>query len=278
MALKDLLVHIDQGPHADVRLEAAIALARDHDAHLIGVHAISHPRIPNYIRMQIGEDVLKAQAAFAADAQVKAKALFEERVAHAGVRGEWRGVAAEPLSALTLHGRYVDLVIVGQRDPSGEDASDDPAVPDQLILSLGRPVLVVPYSGSFPVVGKTVLVSWDASRLATRAVNDALPLLLGAKRVCVLAVNPHGGEDGHGQIPSADICLHLARHGVNAEAEHLYADDIDVGDVLLDRAADIGADLIVSGAYGHARWRELVLGGVTRHLLRHMTVPVLMAH
>ncbi len=228
--------------------------------------------------MQIGEDVLKAQAAFAADAQVKAKALFEERVAHAGVRGEWRGVAAEPLSALTLHGRYVDLVIVGQRDPSGEDASDDPAVPDQLILSLGRPVLVVPYSGSFPVVGKTVLVSWDASRLATRAVNDALPLLLGAKRVCVLAVNPHGGEDGHGQIPSADICLHLARHGVNAEAEHLYADDIDVGDVLLDRAADIGADLIVSGAYGHARWRELVLGGVTRHLLRHMTVPVLMAH
>ncbi len=278
MALKDLLVHIDQGPHADVRLETAIALARDHDAHLIGVHAISHPRIPNYIRMQIGEDVLKAQAAFAADAQVKAKALFEERVAHAGVRGEWRGVAAEPLSALTLHGRYVDLVIVGQRDPSGEDASDDPAVPDQLILSLGRPVLVVPYSGSFPVVGKTVLVSWDASRLATRAVNDALPLLLGAKRVCVLAVNPHGGEDGHGQIPSADICLHLARHGVNAEAEHLYADDIDVGDVLLDRAADIGADLIVSGAYGHARWRELVLGGVTRHLLRHMTVPVLMAH
>jgi nucleotide-binding universal stress UspA family protein len=278
MALKDLLVHIDQGPHADVRLEAAIALARDHDAHLIGVHAISHPRIPNYIRMQIGEDVLKAQAAFAADAHAKARALFEERVARAGVRGEWRGVAAEPLAALTLHGRYVDLVIVGQRDPSGEDASDDPTVPDQLILSLGRPVLVVPYSGSFPAIGKTVLVAWDASRLATRAVNDALPLLLGAKRVCVLAVNPHGGEDGHGQIPSADIGLHLARHGVKAEAEHLYADDIDVGDVLLDRTADIGADLIVSGAYGHARWRELVLGGVTRHLLRHMTVPVLMAH
>jgi nucleotide-binding universal stress UspA family protein len=228
--------------------------------------------------MQIGDDVLNAQAAFAADAQAKAQALFEERVARDGVRGEWRGVAAEPLAALTLHGRYVDLVIVGQRDPSGEDASDDPTVPDHLILSLGRPVLVIPYSGSFPEVGKTVLVSWDASRLATRAVNDALPLLLGAKRVCVLAVNPHGGEDGHGQIPSADICLHLARHGVKAEAEHLYADDIDVGDVLLDRAADIGADLIVSGAYGHARWRELVLGGVTRHLLRHMTVPVLMTH
>lgn len=278
MALKDLLVHIDQGPHADSRLEAAVALAADHDAHLIGVHAISHPRIPNYVRLHLGEDILNAQAAFVAEAQAKAEAMFRERVARADVRGEWRGVAAEPQSALTLHGRYVDLVIVGQRDPSGEDASDDPSVPDQLILSIGRPVLVVPYSGSFPHIGRTVLVAWDASRLAARAVNDALPLLVGAKKVCVLAVNPHGGEDGHGQIPSADICLHLARHGVNAEAEHLYADDIDVGDVLLDRAADIGADLIVSGAYGHARWRELVLGGVTRHLLRHMTMPVLMAH
>lgn len=278
MALKDLLVHIDQGPHADARLDAAIALAGNHDAHLIGVHAIAHPRIPNYIRMQIGDDVLKAQQAFAAEAAARTEAMFKERVERAGVLGEWRAIEGEPLPALTLHGRYVDLAIVGQRDPSGEDASDDPTVPDQLILSLGRPVLVVPYSGSFAQIGKTVLVAWDASRLATRAVNDALPLLVAAKRVCVLAVNPHGGEDGHGQIPSADICLHLARHGVKAEAEHLYADDIDVGDVLLDRVADIGADLIVSGAYGHARWRELVLGGVTRHLLRHMTVPVLMAH
>jgi nucleotide-binding universal stress UspA family protein len=278
MALKDLLVHIDQSPHADVRLEAAIALATDHDAHLIGVHAISHPRIPNYIRLQIGEEVLQAQAALAAEAAARAEASFQERVTRAGIRAEWRAVGGEPLPVLTLHGRYVDVVIVGQRDPSGEDASDDPTIPDQLILSLGRPALVVPYSGSFTAIGKTVLVAWDASRLATRAVNDALPFLVSAKRVCVLAVNPHGGEGGHGQIPSADICVHLARHGVNAEAEHLYADDIDVGDVLLDRAADIGADLIVSGAYGHARWRELVLGGVTRHLLRHMTAPVLMAH
>jgi nucleotide-binding universal stress UspA family protein len=278
MALKDLLVHIDQGPHADARLETALALSAAHDAHLIGVHAVSHPRIPNYIRLQIGEDVLRAQAAYAAEAAARAEAMFHERTSRAGVRAEWRATAGEPLAALTLNGRYVDLAIVGQRDPSGEDASDDPTVPDQLILSLGRPVLVVPYSGSFTAVGKTVLVAWDASRLATRAVNDALPLLVAAKRVSVLAVNPRGGEEGEGQIPSADICLHLARHGVNAEAEHLYADDIDVGDVLIGRAADIGADLIISGAYGHARWRELVLGGVTRHLLRHMPLPVLMTH
>ncbi len=278
MSLKDLLVHIDQGRHASARLDAAIGLARAHDAHLIGVYAIAHPRIPNYIRMQIGEDVLKAQADLAAEAAARAEAAFRERVGRAGVAAEWRAVGGDPLPVLALHARYTDVAIVGQRDPSGEDASDDPAIPDHLILSLGRPVLVIPRVGEYPVIGEHVLVAWDASRLATRAVNDALPFLVKAKTVSVLAVNPHGGAEGHGQIPSADICLHLARHGVRAEARQAFADDINVGDVLLSRAADIGADLIVSGAYGHTRWRELVLGGATRHLLGHMTAPVLMCH
>lgn len=278
MTIKDLLVHVDRGPHAGARLDLAIGLARAHDAHLTGLFAISRPHIPNYIWTQLGEDLLKTVVAQEAEATRQAEADFLERVRRAGVRGEWRSVETDPLSALSLHARYADLAVVGQRDPSGEDASDDPTIPDQLILSLGRPVLVVPFAGAPTAAGEHVLVAWDASRLAARAVNDALPLLVGAKTVRVLAVNPHSGADGHGQIPSADICLHLARHGVKAEAEHLYADDLDVGDVLLDRAADIGADLIVSGAYGHARWRELVLGGVTRHLLRHMTVPVFLSH
>ncbi len=278
MTIKDLLVHIDEGPHTEARLDAAIGLALAHDAHLIGVHAIARPHIPNYIWTQIGEDMLRSLVAQNAERMRQTEAVFQERVRRAGVRAEWRSVENDPLSALNLHARYADLAVVGQRDPSGEDASDDPAIPDHLILSLGRPVLVVPFAGTYPAIGEHVLVAWDASRLATRAINDALPLLVRAKSVSVLAVNPHGGTDGDGQIPSADICLHLARHGVKAEAEHLYADDLDVGDILLDRAADIGADLIVSGAYGHARWRELVLGGVTRHLLRHMTVPVFLSH
>ena len=94
-----------------------------------------------------------------------------------------------------------------------------------------------------------------------------------------MAINPKTGESGaHGEIPSADICLHLARHGIRAEAQHYYADDISAGALLLSRAVDEGIDLIVCGAYGHARWREIVLGSVTRHLLAHMTVPVLMSH
>jgi len=139
-------------------------------------------------------------------------------------------------------------------------------------------VLVVPYAGTFSAPGQRVLVAWNASPQATRAVNDALPLLARAAKVTILAINPAGGSRGHGEVPGADIALHLARHGVRAEATHVYADDIEVGDVILSRAADFSADLIVMGAYGHARLREIVLGGATRSLFEHMTAPVFMSH
>ncbi len=145
-------------------------------------------------------------------------------------------------------------------------------------MTSGRPVLVVPYIGPGKSVATHVLVGWNASREATRAVNDAIPLLQRAKKVTVLAVDPEGGTEGHGEVPSADISLHLARHGIKVEAAQTVTGDIDVGDALLSRASDLGADLIVVGAYGHSRMREFILGGVTRHLLQHMTVPILISH
>ncbi len=279
MPLKDILVHIDSTPQCRHRLEAAIALAVAHDAHLVGLYVLYHPEIPPYIRLQMGEDVLSlARANAEADAK-NAHALFEELTQRSLVKSEWRCIDGKPLPVLSLHARYTDVAIVGQRDPSGESGADDAGMPDQLILSIGRPVLVVPFVGAYPVIGEQVMVAWDGSRLATRAVNDALPILTQAKKVMVIAVNPSTENEGaHGEIPSADICLHLARHGVNAEAQQVYADDLGVGEMLLSRATDEGCDLMVIGAYGHARWRELVLGGVTRHMLMHMTLPVLMSH
>ncbi|TVR78844.1 MAG: universal stress protein [Rhodospirillales bacterium] len=278
MPVKDLLVHIDHGRASPARLDAAIALAAAHDAHLVGLYVLSRPHIPGFIRTQIPPVLLKHQEEALGTSARQAEEHFNDAVRRAGVKGEWRCVDGDPEPVLSLHARYCDLCVVGQRDPEGEDATMDPAMPDRLILTVGRPVLVVPKVGDYPVIGKRVLVAWDASRLATRAVNDALPILTAADHVSVLAVNPRGGEDGHGDIPSADICLHLARHGIKAEAEHVYADDVDVGAMLLSTLAAEGADLLVMGAYGHTRWRELVLGGATRHILEHMTVPVLMSH
>jgi nucleotide-binding universal stress UspA family protein len=145
-------------------------------------------------------------------------------------------------------------------------------------MGAGRPVLIVPYVGTFKTLGQRVLVAWNASREATRAVNDALPLLERASSVRVLSVNPRRGIAGHGPIAGADMSLHLARHGVRVEAAAVNTDDVRVDDMLLSQAADAGADLIVMGAYGHSRLGEYVLGGATRHLLRQITVPVFMSH
>ncbi|MBK8907946.1 MAG: universal stress protein [Rhodospirillales bacterium] len=278
MALKDLLVQVDSSRRAAARLEAAIGLAVRHNANLVGVYVLTYPSIPGFIQAEFGEDVLRRLAEDARSAAAAAEADFNDRVARAGVSGEWRLVEGPVPETLALHARYCDLAVVGQRDPEGDETAAASQMPDRVILSLGRPVLVIPNVGDYPVVGERVMVAWDASRLATRAVHDALPLLELSRHVSVIAINPHGGTEGHGMIPSADICLHLARHGINVEAQHLYADDVDVGDMLLSRAADQAIDLLVMGAYGHARWRELVLGGATRHILNHMTMPVLMSH
>lgn len=278
MPLKDLLVHIDHTRQSAARLDAAIALAATHDAHLVGVYVLTHPHVPNFIRAQIPEEFIRTQAeAIVAHART-AREHFDDAVRRAGVKGEWRVVEGQPEPTLSLHGRYCDVCVVGQRAREGEDVGINPDMPDRLILSVGRPVLVIPRIGTYPVIGERIMIAWDASRLATRAVNDALPLLRRAKAVSVLAINPGRREDTHGEIPSADICLHLARHGVPSEAQYADANDIDVGDVLLSRAADQSIDLLVMGAYGHTRWRELVLGGATRHILSQMTVPVLMSH
>lgn len=278
MALKDLLVHVDHSRQSAARLDAAIALAAAHDAHLVGLYVLTHPYVPGFVRAQIPEEYLREQAEMTFGAAERAREQFEEAVRLGGVRGEWRAVEGQVEPVISLHARYCDVCMVGQRDPEGDEVTADPDMPDRLILAVGRPVLIIPRVGEHPVIGERVMIAWDASRLATRAVNDALPLLERAKQVKVLAVNPEGGEEGHGDIPSADIGLHLARHGIRCEAQHVSAHDVDVGDMLLSRAADQGTDLLVMGAYGHARWRELVLGGATRHILQHMTMPVLMSH
>ena len=278
MAFNDLLVHLNGSKHCDSRVDVAIKLAQTFDAHLTGVYTLPDFYVPTYVAAQLPVDMLNAQRALLEKERDKAKAAFVERMRKASVKWEWRAPEGDPSEMASLSARYADLAVVGQNDPDEVLPEAEFDVPESVILDSGRPTLVVPYAGKFPAVGERVLVAWNARPEASRAVNDALPLMARAKTVTVLVVNPKKGAEGHGDVPGADIALHLARHGIKAEASHIYADDIDVGDMILSRAADEGADLIVMGAYGHARLRELVLGGATRNLLEHMTVPVLMSH
>ena len=274
MSYKTLVVHLDAGARCAERLELGLALAQRFDAHLVGVLALEPVWIPSYARAEAGEAVLQIERQRRGDAERGAQRLFREACArHGAVKAEWRFSAHDPLHAVRLSARYADLVLIGQPGPDGEGR-----FAEELLLSAGRPVLLVPYAGRFPDTGQRVLVAWNASCEAARAVTDALPLLERAKSVEVVAFDPDRSGADHGELPGADIGLYLARHGVKVSVSRQAGAGLDVGSQLLSRAADSGADLIVMGAYGHSRARELVLGGATRTLLESMTAPVLMSH
>ncbi|MBV8576692.1 MAG: universal stress protein, partial [Acetobacteraceae bacterium] len=189
-----------------------------------------------------------------------------------------REIPEGPDADPALHARYADLAILGQLDPDRVETELIRPRPEQVALASGCPVLIVPYAGHFDKLGRRVLIAWSATREAARAVKDAMPFLTSAELVTVLTIDPREGPHGHGELPGADIALHLARHGVKAQIERTVSAGVPVGEALLSRAADLGVDLIVMGAYGHSRAREVLLGGATRSVLRSMTVPVLMSH
>ncbi len=276
MTYKTILVHVDNGKYCPARLDMAVRLARRFDAHLVGLHALTALRLPAYAVAEAGATLLEAQREIAHEQAARAEELFRRGTASAGLPGiEWRVTADDAVDAAVLHARYADLVVLGQ--PRENDNSGvEPDFPERVALAAGRPVLMVPYAGSFEVLGKHVLVAWNTSREATRAVTDSIPLLREAQHVSVVVFNPQGVA--HGAVPGADIGLYLARHGVRVEVAYHRANDIDVGNQLLSRVADLGADLIVMGAYGHSRMRELIMGGATRTVLESMTAPVLLSH
>jgi nucleotide-binding universal stress UspA family protein len=284
MALRDILVQLDGGPRSAERLAVAVALARRHEAHLTGLGVIDLPSVELFYGSAMPfaglapEQIVAGMHTDGVAAMASIEAEFRAQASQAGVAAEWR-LAEGNLAAVTaLAAHTADLTVLGQ--PNRYDPREPPSslhsTVVHTVMTSGRPVLAVPFAGRFPVIGDRVLIAWNATREAARAVNDALPLLAGATLVTVVAVNPPSG--GEIDRPGADLVRHLGRHGVRAEAVHTVAKDISAGDALLSYAADIGADLIVAGAYGHSRAREMVFGGVTRTLLSEMTVPVLLSH
>ncbi|MEI7609885.1 MAG: universal stress protein [Rhodospirillaceae bacterium] len=279
MALKDILVIVDDTAAAGARIEVAAALAEDHDAHLTGLYVRPAVALPGAIETYFTDEMRDAYR----DEQEARVALaafgFEDRLRRAGRLGhaDWRVVDGDPGEEAALHGRSADLVVVGQREP-GVDGDATLVAPDRLVFECGRPVLVVPYAGRFPRVGQRVLVGWNGSREAARAIGDALPLLERAHAVTLLAVNAGAGPETAGPEPEAAILRHLARHGIAAGTARFVCGHHEVGDTLLNATSDLGSDLIVMGAYGRSRLRTLVLGSLTGFILKHMTVPVLLCH
>jgi len=275
--IKDILVNLSVGERPSPACDYAVSVAATFGAHLAGLAFLYDPIVPVSGAGYIPAEVIETQER---DNQAATKAALD-RFAAATNRA---GVAAEPLTLRASFAgvgeqfariaRRFDLAIVGQAEPEASVAEE--MIAEAALFESGRPVIIVPYIQKAPLKLDRVMLCWDGSRAATRAIADAMPLLERAGRVeIVIVANERGKQD---EIEGADMGAHLARHGLNIEVKRTALGDIDVADVILSHAADAGSDFIVMGGYGHSRLREFVLGGVTRSIFRSMTAPVLMSH
>jgi len=277
MSYKTILVHLNDPRRAEALLEPAIHLATRYNAHLLGMHVYASMPAPP-VPMGYASSVLGSVVAQERKQGEDIAATFSRMTESKPFVPEWHllKVPHVDLASIVMdHGRAADLIVAGQTDPDW-DLSPLLDFPERLALESGRPVLVVPYAGRYPRIGRNVVIAWKPGRESARAVFDALPLLQGAENVHILEIKERSGEST--LAPDTSIAASLARHGIKPTIRTSVAPDISVGDEILSRLSDLDADLLVMGAYGHSRMRELVFGGATRHIARHMTVPTLFSH
>jgi nucleotide-binding universal stress UspA family protein len=277
MSFKTILVHLNRNSRAQAVLEPAVGLARRHASHLVGIYV--RPGLQSTLIADGLSTVSAFQAHAAGERQEEAAiaATFARMTQNEPFSAEWRALdpSHTDLAGVVLQHAYgAHLVVASQNDPDW-DLSSQLDFPERLVLESGRPVLVIPYVGNYRDIGNNVVIAWKAGREATRAIFDALPILESAKFIRILRITERREELADTE---AAIAATLARQGLKAEVRTSYASDIGVGDELLSRLADLGADLLVMGAYGHSRLREYVFGGATRHIAQHMTVPTLFSH
>ncbi|MCG3189011.1 MAG: hypothetical protein LKCHEGNO_01254 [Burkholderiaceae bacterium] len=268
--IQSILVHLDAGPQGAARLQVARSLASQFGATVTALYAVT----PLYVQATTTDVVIgsasEALMAFDAERLDTARKLVGRANAEAGPQVQWREASSASEVAFVREALYADLLVLGQNDRDHRESGVPPDFVQSVVIASGKPALVVPYIVKEAPRRDTVLVGWKQSREAARALTAALPLLRAAKAVHV------GVEAATGD--HADLRLYLQRHGVQAKLHTMNARPAEAGEMLLSLAADLGADLLVMGCYGHSRAREFVLGGASRTVLDGMTLPVLMAH
>jgi nucleotide-binding universal stress UspA family protein len=273
LGIKHIVAHVEGGEHDKAVLTLAATLAGRFGAGLEAVFANVPPFIPASIDGMLTPQIIEAQQAiYRQRAEAAKKALGAVKLPQG--KPVWTQVDGMAADAVLSRARFADLAVLAQPAPEESDAATDYDSPAEIVMGAGRPVLMVPYAGTFADAGKRVIAAWNGTRESARALGDALPFLTSAGEVTVLSVNPHGDA----AATEADLKRWLDQHGVKGKTRVAHTKDIEIGDVLLSAAADLSADLIVMGAYGRSRLRELILGGATHSIFRHMTAPVLMSH
>jgi nucleotide-binding universal stress UspA family protein len=276
--IKDIIVHLEHQAARDPAPDFAVTIAEIFDAHLAAVAFAYAPDFPGYVMLEIPADIVAQMIAESEKAALAAIERFDAGAKRSLISAEHRllkPVGASAPAVLSTLARRFDLGVFMQSEPNGVDNDD---MIEASLFESGRPLIVVPYIQKDGLKLDHVVCCWDGSRAATRAINDGLPLLVKATTVDLLIVLNEKTNSNTNVIRGAEMAKHLARHDVKVQIETVPAADIDVTYAILSYVADNSATLIVMGGYGHAKLREVVLGGVTRDMLKSMTVPVFMSH
>lgn len=276
--LTDILINVSTGEGDDTALAFGLSLAKLFGAHATGAAFGIEPVIPSNYYGGVAANVVIELRNAAEEAARKAADRFSKAAENAGVDYDAFSFISSFDGALARFGqatRLHDLTVVGQPNP------DRPGPESEFLRTAlfesGRAVLIVPYIQRKPIELGRVMVAWDGGRAATRAVAEAMPLLLRAKQVEILIVET--GKPDEDEIPGADLARHLARHKLNVQLRRVLAPSRrEIDTMILNAITDIDIDLVVMGGYGHSRLRDFVFGGATSGIIESMTAPVLMAN
>jgi nucleotide-binding universal stress UspA family protein len=285
MSLRDILIFLDETEASEQRLNLATSIALEHGASVSGAFFPSHwagkTEYPDGVAPSLG---MMATASFtggiadvsSGDTAEQMQERFRIKTSACRKGGNWLTFEASAFDELVAVARTADLTIVGQA--RREKRRSPKWRPEDIVIRCGRPVLIVPYIGNYAQVGRRVIVAWDGSREATRALNDALPLIYGASAVTLVSVYANERERVRARAAAEQMIRHLGRHGVTAHADEMAQLGGSAADILLSRSMDLSADLMVAGASHHSHWHDALFGGVSHEFFRHMTLPILMSH
>jgi nucleotide-binding universal stress UspA family protein len=276
--IKDIIVNLEHRIARDPARDFAITIAETFDAHVAGVAFAYAPDFPGYVMLEIPSDIVAQMIVESEKTALAAIERFDAAARRSLVSAEHRllkAIGAGAPAILSTLARRFDLSVFMQSEPNGVDNDD---LIETSLFQSGRPLIVVPYIQKDGLKLDRVVCCWDGSRAAARAINDGLPLLVKATTVDLLIVLNEKTNTAPNIIRGAEMAKHLARHDVKVQIVTLPAADIDVTNAILSYVADNSATLIVMGGYGHAKLREMILGGVTRGMLQSMTVPVFISH
>ncbi len=277
MTIKNILVHIDHSESCKHRVNAAIDMAKKNNARLSALFIVPDYFVPSYVEAQISADVITQINDQAIERARETMSVIKKQITDTGLAVDAFIEDGNLIGILSDYSFYSDLLILGQSQSDDADNLSE-SLADHLVIEGGAPCLVIPYVGTPQTLGKRVMVAWNESRESARALKDALPILTQADKVTVLFIKQKSHNEEHTAIQKKVMLAYLADHDIDAEISICIDNHLDAGDTMIAEAIDNDNDLIVMGAYGHSRLREMVLGGATRHLLKQMTVPVFISH